>query len=62
MRKVTIDEVLEVEDFLTQQLDVKSGEANAAHYTSYGSLMKGASAEIKRLRKIIKDWQDDETV
>ena len=57
--KKTIKDVIEIEDYLTQQLDNKSEECarwrDARHMDGYSSLFKGASNEIKRLRKLLID-------
>ena len=53
--KKTIKDVIEIEDYLTQQLDNKSEECARSHMDGYSSLFKGASNEIKRLRKLLID-------
>lgn len=59
--KRAIEDVLEVEDFLTQQLDAKADEAAGSHMPSYSALFKGASNEIKRLRKLLIEDKLDES-
>ena len=60
MMKVNSNDVFEIEDFLTQQLDQEARTCKASGYmTHYANLFQGASTEIKRLRKLLKNEAEE---
>ena len=55
MKKVNSDDILEIEDYLTQQLDGWGTSCAAGSQKTFSDLFKAASAEIKRLRKLLRE-------